>query len=117
VAELAERVGSTVEQALEAMQAATARHASSLDEPRDADDPSSHGRAIAVDETGFAAAEDAMLLDGLMRELTQRERLVLNLRFREDLTQSQIGEIAGVSQMQVSRMIRNALQELEAAAS
>ena len=39
---------------------------------------------------------------------------MLNLRFREDLTQSQIGEIAGVSQMHVSRIIRNAIAKLTA---
>jgi RNA polymerase sigma-B factor len=117
VVELAERVESTVEEVLEARQLATARHAISLDEPRDADDPRSHGRTIAIDEAGFDAAEDAMILDGLMRELTPRERLLLTLRFREDLTQSQIGEIAGISQMHVSRTIRAALAKLQAAAS
>ena len=113
MAEIAARTGSTVEQALEGTRAATARHALSLDQPRrDADDLGSHRMAIAIDEAGFGAAEDAMLLDSLMRSLTQRERLILDLRFREDLTQVQIGEIVGVSQMHVSRMIRNAIAKL-----
>ena len=47
-----------------------------------------------------------------MRTLTQRERQMLNLRFREDLTQVQIAEIIGVSQMHVSRIIRNAIAKL-----
>jgi RNA polymerase sigma-B factor len=113
--EIAERVGCTVEQVLEGTQAATARHALSLDQPRrEADDLGSQGWTIAVDETGFGAAENAMLLDDLMRVLTDRERRMLKLRFGEDLTQAQIGEIIGVSQMHVSRIIRNAIAKLTA---
>ena len=116
VGEIAERAERTVEDVLEAMQSATARHPVSLDEPvRDAE-PGSHGREIAVDESGYAAAEDAMLLDALMQALTVRERQILDLRFRRDLPQSQVAEIVGVSQMHVSRMIRASLAKLRAAA-
>jgi RNA polymerase sigma-B factor len=115
VAEIAARAGGTVEQVLEGTQAASARYAVSLDQPRrGAEDVDSPAWSIAVDEEGFGAAEDAMLLDGLMRALTQRERLVLNLRFREDLTQAQIGETVGVSQMHVSRIIRRAIAKMTA---
>jgi RNA polymerase sigma-B factor len=111
--EIAERVGCTVEQALEGTQAATARHALSLDHPRrNAEDLGSH--AVAIEESGFGVAEDMMLLESLMRVLTPRERLVLTLRFHEDLTQVQIGEIVGVSQMHVSRITRNAIAKLTA---
>jgi RNA polymerase sigma-B factor len=114
VPELAERVGSTVEQVLEAMQLATARRAISLDEPRwDADKPAGRGREVAFEEPGFAIAEDAAVLDELMRGLTERERRVVRLRFREDLRQSQIGDLLGMSQMQVSRMLRNTLAQLQ----
>jgi RNA polymerase sigma-B factor len=116
VGEIAERAGSTVERVLEALQATHARHAVSLDAPvRDAE-PSSRAREVAVEETGYVATENAMLLDALMRELTERERRVLDLRFRHDLTQSQVAEIVGVSQMQVSRMLRASLAKLQAAA-
>jgi RNA polymerase sigma-B factor len=118
VAEIADRVGSSVEQVLEAMQAAAgARHATSLDQPRrDGDDPGSRGLEIAIDEPGFAAAENAGLLDSVTRGLTERERLLLDLRFREDLTQSQIAEVTGLSQMHVSRLIRATLEKLQTAA-
>ena len=53
-----------------------------------------------------------MLLDALMRSLTSRERQLLHLRFQQDLTQVQIAEIAGVSQMHVSRIIRRAIAKL-----
>jgi RNA polymerase sigma-B factor len=112
VSELAERVGSTVEQVLEAMRAAHARHASSLDQPRPTDN---RGREIAIDEPGFATAEDADLLDSLMRGLSERERELLHLRFAEDLTQSQIAKTLGLSQMHVSRMIRAAIEKLHTA--
>ena len=51
-----------------------------------------------------------------MRSITPREREVLRLRFEEDLTQAEIGEIIGVSQMQVSRLIRQAVARLRLAA-
>ena len=117
-AELADRVGSSVEQVLETRQATTARRADSLDQPRNgAEDPDAAGIEVAIDEVGFAAAEDAAVLDDLLKVLSERERLVLQLRFGEDLTQSQIGEIAGVSQMQVSRLVRRAIAQLQDAAA
>ena len=64
VPEIAARVGCTVEQVLEGTQAATARHSLSLDRPRrEAEDFGDPGITVAIDETGFGAAEDAMLLD------------------------------------------------------
>jgi RNA polymerase sigma-B factor len=116
-AELAERVGSTAEQILEARRAATAFRADSLDQPRNVgDDLDAAGIDVAIDEAGFAVAEDAAILDGLFACLSARERLVLRLRFEDDLTQSEIGEIVGVSQMQVSRLLRRAIARLQAAA-
>jgi RNA polymerase sigma-B factor len=98
-----------------ALQTGTARHAVSLDQPRrEADDPGSRGRDVAVDDAGFAAAENTVLLDDLLRSLEPRQRVILNLRFREDLTQAQIGEIVGISQMQVSRILRATLARLRA---
>jgi RNA polymerase sigma-B factor len=48
----------------------------------------------------------------MFAHITERERLVLTLRFAEDMTQAEIGERIGVSQMQVSRLIRQALARL-----
>ncbi|WP_053226346.1 sigma-70 family RNA polymerase sigma factor [Solirubrobacter soli] len=117
-AELAKLADSTVEHVLEALQAATARHALSLDQTGFGDAEQDTRRfEVAIDEAGFATAEDAALLEVLMRALPERERLVLHLRFNEDLTQSRIGEIVGVSQMHVSRIVRNSLEQLRVAAS
>ncbi len=114
-AELADRVGTTVELVLEALQAATARRAQSLDEPH-RDDENERAHDVAVIETGFARAEDADQLERLTAILSERERVILGLRFREELTQLEIGEIVGISQMQVSRTLRRALARLQAVA-
>jgi RNA polymerase sigma-B factor len=53
-----------------------------------------------------------MLLDGLLAGLPARSREVLRLRFEQDLTQAEIGALIGVSQMQVSRIIRHAVDQV-----
>jgi RNA polymerase sigma-B factor len=53
-----------------------------------------------------------MTFDRLLAGLSERQRTVLRLRFREDLTQAQIAERVGLSQMQVSRILRDAVEEL-----
>ena len=117
VAELAERAGCSVEKALVALQAGTARRALSLDAPAPGGDQDGAWRHdVCVEEAGFATAEDATVLDGLLRELPTRDREVLHLRFREDLTQQEIARIMGISQMQVSRTIRAALAHMNAVA-
>jgi RNA polymerase sigma-B factor len=119
VAELAEMLGTTDEQVLEALLAAGAYHAGSLDAPRpgrgDTDAPGeSLADALGEEEDGFERAEERATLAPLLAHVSHRERLVLTLRFGEDLTQAEIGERIGVSQMQVSRLIRQALIRLRA---
>jgi RNA polymerase sigma-B factor len=118
LAEVAERTGHTEEQVLEAREASGAYRAVSLDRPRDdeEDGESSVGAAMGVEDPGFGVAEDAATVQRLMRVLSDREREVLRLRFAEDLTQSEIGARVGVSQMHVSRLIRQAVGRLRAAA-
>jgi RNA polymerase sigma-B factor len=113
-AELAERLGVTAEQLLEAREAASAYRAVSLDRPREDDDEGDGiGAAFGVEDSGFSEAEDAATVEHLMRALTDREREVLRLRFAEDLTQAEIGTRIGVSQMHVSRIIRQAIAQLQ----
>ncbi len=71
---------------------------------------------MGAEDPGFRLAEDAATVQRLMAVLTDREREVLRLRFEEDLTQSQIGEQVGVSQMHVSRLIRQSISRLRDAA-
>ncbi len=113
-AELAERLGVNAEQLLEAREAASAYRAVSLDRPREDDDEGDGlGAAFGIEDSGFSEAEDAATVEHLMRVLTEREREVLRLRFAEDLTQAEIGERIGVSQMHVSRIIRQAITQLQ----
>jgi RNA polymerase sigma-B factor len=116
--EIAEAIGVTAEQVLEAREASAAYRAVSLDRPRDEDDEDSSGisDAVGIEDPGFSVAEDAATVERLMRVLTDREREVLRLRFEEDLTQSEIGARVGVSQMHVSRLIRQSVARLREAA-
>jgi RNA polymerase sigma-B factor len=118
VPELGLHLGISEEAALEALQAAGAYHATSLDTPRGTESEPGDTLAdtIGGDEDGYGAAEDRATIDRLMRSITPREREVLRLRFEEDLTQAEIGEVIGVSQMQVSRLIRQAVARLRLAA-
>jgi RNA polymerase sigma-B factor len=116
--EVATRLGTTVEFVLEAREAAAAYRAVSLDRPRDEDDDGADalGQSVGVDDPGFGVAEDAATVERLMRVLSDRERDVLRLRFVEDLTQAEIGARVGVSQMHVSRILRQAIARLREAA-
>jgi RNA polymerase sigma-B factor len=102
---------------LEAREAAGAYRAVSLDRSRE-DDEDSEGATIVVgiEDPGFSEAEDSATVQRLMRVLSDREREVLRLRFEEDLTQAEIGQRVGVSQMHVSRIIRQAIARLRHAA-
>jgi len=112
--DIAERTGASLEQVLEAREASAAYRAVSLDRPRseDEDDGDSYADAVGAEDPGFRLAEDAATIDRLMRVLSEREREVLRLRFEEDLTQSEIGQRVGVSQMHVSRLIRQSIARL-----
>jgi RNA polymerase sigma-B factor len=112
--EIATRIGTTLEQVLEAREASGAYRAVSLDRPRsdDEDESEPYAEAFGADDPGFRIAEDSATVDRLMGVLSEREREVLRLRFEEDLTQSEIGQRVGVSQMHVSRLIRQSIARL-----
>ncbi len=117
-AELAQATGMSLELVIEALQAAGVQRSLSLDAPVGSEDD---GGATLVDVLGhddadLARADDRTLLAALMRSVTPREREILRLRFVEDLTQSEIGARMGVSQMQVSRILRGALARMRSAA-
>jgi RNA polymerase sigma-B factor len=114
VAEIARVVGADHERILDALQAGDARRAVSLQAPRDGDglDAGTLGDAIGADDAGYDLVEHRLTLERLLCRLPACEREVLRLRFEEDLQQAQIGARIGVSQMQVSRMLRRALGRL-----
>jgi len=115
VGEIAQAVDASEEQVLEALEAAGAYRAGSLDAPRIAQgeqDSESLADTLGEEESGFQRAEERATLEPLLERISPRERIVLELRFSQDLTQAEIGERIGVSQMQVSRLIRQALTRL-----
>ena len=118
VAEISSAVGAEEEDVLEALQAGGAYRAVSFDAPRSGgdEDVATVGDSVGVDEDGFDRAEERATLKQLMATVTPREREVLRMRFEQDMTQAEIGAVIGVSQMQVSRVIRQALVRLRAAA-
>ena len=118
VAEIAHATATTEEQVLEALQAGGAYRAMSLQTPRGGEDGAGDtlGDTIASTEQGFGRAEDRATLAQLLRAVTPREREVLHLRFEEVLTQRQIGQRIGVSQMQTSRIVRHSIARMHTAA-
>jgi RNA polymerase sigma-B factor len=116
--DIAVAIGAPVEQVLEAMEAATAYDAASLDAPRSSGDDEDGGwtlgDAVAQDDPGYELVELGETLRGTLRALPDRERLILKLRFEQDMTQAEIAEHVGVSQMHVSRLLRRSLDRLSA---
>ena len=116
VDEVADAVGAAREVVLDARHALSAHHAGSLEESRSG---RHHDDALLAvlgcDDDGYDGVEQRMLLDGLLRCLTARDREVVRLRFEHDLTQAMIGEGLGISQMQVSRILRRSLDRLREA--
>lgn len=118
VGELAESLGMDPELVLEAMQAATAYDAVSLEAFRfgDEGDGETYAESIGMEDERFELVEYGASIAPTLAALPARDRTVLRLRFVEDLTQAEIAERVGVSQMHVSRLIRRALERLRAVA-
>ncbi|QEC48211.1 sigma-70 family RNA polymerase sigma factor [Baekduia soli] len=119
VAELSRAAGRDEETVLEARQALSAKTFASLSAPSGGE----HGggetileRGHGVEETGYERAEQRATLAPLVGRLPAREQLIVRLRFDRDLTQAEIGEIVGLSQMHVSRILRTSLQRLQTTA-
>jgi len=117
--ELADELRLTSEEVLEAMEASSAYDAISLEEQRgserDSQEPT-YADSLGMEEERYELVEYGATIAPTMKALSERERLILHLRFVEDLTQSEIADRIGVSQMHVSRLIRRALARLRAVA-
>jgi RNA polymerase sigma-B factor len=110
VAELALAARATQEDVLEAIGARDAYRALSFDEP--AADGAWPLDTLGCDDANFERAEQQLLLRGGFDGLAPREREILRLRFYEGLTQREIAERIGISQMHVSRLIRRSIEVL-----
>jgi RNA polymerase sigma-B factor len=116
VAEIADAVGSDSESVLAAVEARSADAMASLDEVAASEDDHPALAPLAVEEAGFARVEARARLQPALRSLSPRQRLVVDLRFREDMTQSEIARTLGVSAAQVVRILRGALDRAALAA-
>ncbi|MDP9346797.1 MAG: sigma-70 family RNA polymerase sigma factor [Actinomycetota bacterium] len=111
--DLARLLGIAEDDVQTALEAREARSAASLDLPA-----RTSGRAALRDSVGrpdgrLETIEQRLLLHGLMKILTERERDIVWLRYEGDLTQAQIGREVGLSQMQVSRILSGAVHRLQ----
>jgi RNA polymerase sigma-B factor len=105
-----------VEDVIDALQAIRAYETVSLDAPRGGgdDDVVPYGDTIGRDDERYELVELDATVSTALGHLPARDRLVLQLRFVEDLTQTEIAERVGISQMQVSRLLRRSLDQLRA---
>jgi RNA polymerase sigma-B factor len=119
VREVADHLGRTVEEVLEAQEAAASYEAASLDAPaggRTEEESATLVDLLGREDSSYELVEDRQAIASTWRTLPDVERQVLELRFMHDLTQREIGERIGYSQMHVSRLLRRALTRLESAA-
>ena len=112
--EIADCIGCSVEQALEASEVAHSYHLPSLDAPvgQDADGPSALIDLLGSEDTAYDLVEERDRTAAIWNAMPQLEREVVGLRFGEHLTQREIAQRIGYSQMHVSRLLRRALDRL-----
>ena len=111
--ELAERLGLSRDEVVEGMAASNAYTASSLDaQPEEDDSESALADRIGYEDHGLEGIEYIESLKPLIAELPPRDRKILSLRFVANMTQSEIGEELGISQMHVSRLLTRTLVRL-----
>jgi RNA polymerase sigma-B factor len=118
IAEIAERAQASEEEVLEAMEAGRAYRFASLDAPGGGsdEDAQSLSSQLGEDDPRLADIEHRVALSPLISELPRREQVILHLRFFEGLTQSEIANRLGISQMHVSRLLARSLAKLRGSA-
>jgi RNA polymerase sigma-B factor len=110
--EIAERIGIPVTQVIEGLEVAAAQRSASLDELLTPASGTSLGDTLGEYDEDLAGVEDREALRPLLETLNERERTVIALRFFRNMTQTQIAERIGVSQMHVSRLLARTLMKL-----
>jgi RNA polymerase sigma-B factor len=115
--ELAERIGCTIEEIVEGLESGNAYATLSLDAGDDADDggPASMLDAMGAEDEHLEHVEIRESIKPLLDALEAREKKILMLRFFRNMTQSQIAEEVGISQMHVSRLLSRTLDQLRTA--
>lgn len=111
VPELCASTGASEEDVLEALDAGYALKAASLDAP--SQEGGTVGSRLGGGDAGFDSSELRLALETHLAKLDPRQRTIIELRFFEDLTQSEIAQRVGLSQMHVSRLIARSLRQLQ----
>jgi RNA polymerase sigma-B factor len=116
-AELAKETGLAAEAVVEAMGASSAWEAESLDTrtTTGGDEREPLVAMLGSEDSGYELVEYGISMRPAMAELSEQERAIVAMRFWEDLTQTEIARRIGISQMQVSRVLRRALEHLHKA--
>ncbi|MFD8706778.1 SigB/SigF/SigG family RNA polymerase sigma factor [Kitasatospora sp. NPDC059648] len=116
VAELAEHLDLSEGEVVQGLAAANGHTAGSLDAPGNEgeEDLGPLAQRLGGEDTRFDTIESLIVLKPLVAALPERDRMILSMRFGEELTQSQIGARLGLSQMHVSRLLNRTLTSLRA---
>ena len=111
IAELAQMTGAAEDEVVEALQTSEAYSTRSLSQPlgHDGSNDETMQDVLGRDDSGFSEVEDTVLIEEGLDALDERERRIVELRFFDGLTQSEIAARIGISQMHVSRLLRRAL--------
>lgn len=112
VDDIASASGMTREGVLDAMEARGAHDTESIDSGGSPDGGLTLAETLGADDERLELVEDRDAARVAINALPERERQILNLRFVEGLTQTEIAGVVGVSQMQVSRILRSTLERL-----
>ena len=114
VAEIAEHLDVSVDEVLEAMESSSAYSSVPLEAGSgDDDDAPAVIDRYASEDAGLGTADDRMVIEDTIRDFSPREQDVIRMRFVEGLTQVEIAERLGVSQVQVSRLLRRTLKKIQ----
>lgn len=110
--EIAEKLDMSEDEVLEALDARNAYVSSSMDKPAESTGLSLLER-LEDDDVRLLMADDRIVVEQAMQMLPERQQRILELRFNEDMTQSEIADEIGISQMHVSRLLNRALDSLK----
>lgn len=110
--EVIDELGITDDDYREAIEAFGCFNPTSLDQPLTDDSSTALGELLPDDDQTLAASEARVVLAPIVRRLSERDRRILHLRFFSDMTQEEIGDDLGVTQMQVSRLLSRILADL-----
>ncbi len=115
VEEIAEYLDATVDDVLEAMESSSAYSSVPLEAPSgsDSDDAPSVIDRYVTEDSDLAFTDDRLVLEEALRDFSPREREIIELRFLKGMTQIEIAQKLGISQVQVSRLLRRTLKKVQ----